>query len=77
MRIAGNRFSGDLHRYRITASVDEIDVDVTLVGQVPPWRQGTGYMLYGPKRDLEVRLAARRAAGHRDCEPAAKPAPTR
>jgi len=51
--IAGNRFSGDLHRYRITASVEEIDVDVTLVGQVPPWRPGTGYILYGPERDLE------------------------
>jgi hypothetical protein len=53
VRIAGNRFSGDLRRYRITASVDEIDVDVTLVGQVPPWRPGTGYMLFGAKRDLE------------------------
>jgi hypothetical protein len=53
VRIAGNRFSGDLHRYGITASVDGIDVDVTLVGQVPPWRPGTGYLLYGPKRDLE------------------------
>jgi len=53
VRIAGNRFSGDLHRYRITASVDEIEVDVTLVGQVPPWRSGTGYLLYGAKRDLE------------------------
>jgi hypothetical protein len=53
VRIAGNSFSGDLHRYRITASVDEIEVDVTLVGQVPPWRPETGYMLFGPKRDLE------------------------
>jgi hypothetical protein len=53
VRIAGNRFSGDLHRYRITASVEVIDVDVTLVGQVPPWRPGTGYMLYGSERDLE------------------------
>jgi hypothetical protein len=53
VRIAGNRFSGDLRRYRITASVEEIDVDVTLVGQVPPWRPGTGHMLYGAKRDLE------------------------
>lgn len=53
VRIAGNRFSGDLHRYRITASVEEIEVDVTLVGQIPPWRPGTGYLLYGPKRDLE------------------------
>jgi hypothetical protein len=38
VRIAGNRFSGDLHRYRIIASVDEIEVDVTLVGQIRPWR---------------------------------------
>jgi CrtC N-terminal lipocalin domain len=53
VRIADNRFSGDLHRYRITASLDEIDVDVTLVGHVPPWRPETGYILYGPKRDLE------------------------
>jgi hypothetical protein len=53
VRIAGNRFSGDLHRYRITASVDEIEVDVDLVRQVPPWRPETGYMLFGPKRDLE------------------------
>jgi predicted secreted hydrolase len=53
VRIAGNKFSGDLHRYRITARIQDIDVDVTLVGQVPPWRPGTGYMLYGAKRDLE------------------------
>ncbi|MEA2621835.1 MAG: hypothetical protein QOH61_745 [Chloroflexota bacterium] len=53
VRIAGNRFSGDLHRYRITARVEEIEVDVTLVGQVPPWRPETGYMLFGPGRDLE------------------------
>jgi hypothetical protein len=53
VRIAGNSFSGDLHRYRITASIEDIDVDVTLVGQIPPWRPGTGNLLYGPKRDLE------------------------
>jgi predicted secreted hydrolase len=53
VRIAGNRFTGDLRRYRITTTVDDIEVDVDLVGQVPPWRPGTGYMLYGPKRDLE------------------------
>jgi hypothetical protein len=53
VRIAGNSFSGDLHRYRITACIDEIEVDVTLVGQISPWRPETGYLLYGPKRDLE------------------------
>jgi hypothetical protein len=26
VRIGGNRFSGDLHRYRITVSIDEIEV---------------------------------------------------
>jgi hypothetical protein len=53
VRIAGNRFTGDLHRYRITAKLEEIDVDVTLVGDVGPWRPGTGYMLYGAERDQE------------------------
>ena len=53
VRIAGNRFSGDLNTYRITASIEEISVDVTLVGELPPWRPGTGYMLYGADRELE------------------------
>jgi hypothetical protein len=53
VQVAGNRFSGDLHRYRITASLDEIEVDVTLVGQIPSWRPGTGYLLYGAKGEHE------------------------
>src|SRR2546423_420641 len=53
VRIAGNRFTGDLHTYRISARLEEIDVDVTLVGDVAPWRPETGYMLYGPERDRE------------------------
>jgi hypothetical protein len=53
VRIGDNRFSGDLHTYRIQAVVDEISVDVTLVGQVHAWRPQTGYMLYGPARDKE------------------------
>lgn len=53
VRIAGNRFTGDLHTYRITATLDEIDVDVTLVGEVGPWRPATGYMLFGAERDQE------------------------
>jgi hypothetical protein len=43
-----NRFTGDLHRYRIQARADEISVDATLAGQVPPWRPATGYLLFGP-----------------------------
>ncbi|MEA2438455.1 MAG: hypothetical protein QOF65_3011 [Thermoleophilaceae bacterium] len=53
VRIGDNRFSGDLHTYRIEATVDEITVDVTLVGQVPAWRPQTGYMLFGAERNKE------------------------
>ncbi len=50
VRIAGNRFEGDLHRYRITAAIEEVSVDVTLTGQVPPWRPGTGHVWFGARR---------------------------
>ena len=53
VRIGENRFSGDLHHYRIQANAEEISVDVTLTGEVPPWRPSTGYMLFGPDRSLE------------------------
>jgi hypothetical protein len=53
VRIGTNRFSGDLHTYRITAMVEDIAVDVTLVGEVPSWRPETGYMLFGADRALE------------------------
>lgn len=53
VRIGDNRFSGDLHTYRIQATVDEIAVDVRLVGQVRAWRPQTGYLLYGAGRDKE------------------------
>jgi hypothetical protein len=53
VRIGENRFSGDLHTYRITAMVDDIAVDLTLEGEVPSWRPETGYMLFGEERKLE------------------------
>ena len=53
VRIGENRFTGDLHTYRITATVDDIAVDVTLEGEVAPWRPETGYMLFGEDRKLE------------------------
>ena len=53
VRIGANRFTGDLHTYRITATVDDIAVDVTLKGEVPSWRPDTGYMLFGEDRKLE------------------------
>ncbi len=53
VRIGENRFSGDLHTYQIKATVEEVTVDVTLVGRVPAWRPETGYLLYGADRDKE------------------------
>src|SRR6202453_905091 len=35
VRIAGNRFEGDLHRYRITAAIAEVSVDLTPTGKDP------------------------------------------
>jgi hypothetical protein len=34
VRIRTNRFVGDLHRYDITATIEEISVDIELTGQV-------------------------------------------
>jgi CrtC N-terminal lipocalin domain len=53
VRIGDNRFTGDLHTYRISAKVEDIVVDVTLQGDVPAWRPETGYMLFGEDRKLE------------------------
>jgi hypothetical protein len=53
VHLGDNRFTGDLHEYRIQAKAEEISVDVTLIGQVPPWRPSTGYMLFGADRSLE------------------------
>jgi predicted secreted hydrolase len=47
VRIGDNAFAGDLHTYTIRARVEEIEVDVTLTGQVPAWRRETGYFLFG------------------------------
>jgi hypothetical protein len=53
VRLGANRFTGDLHRYRIQATAEEISVDITLTGEVPPWRPSTGYMLFGADRSKE------------------------
>lgn len=53
VRIGDNRFTGDLHTYRIQATADGISVDVTLTGQIPAWRPATGYMVFGERRSLE------------------------
>jgi hypothetical protein len=53
VRLGANRFTGDLHTYRIEAIAEDISVDLTLTGDVPPWRPGSGYMLFGEDRSLE------------------------
>ncbi|HEX3460140.1 MAG TPA: lipocalin-like domain-containing protein [Acidimicrobiales bacterium] len=53
VRLGENRFVGDLHQYQIQATAEEISVDVTLTGEVPPWRPATGYLLFGADRSLE------------------------
>ena len=53
VRLADNRFEGDLHTYRITATAEELSVDVTLTGQIRPWRPATGHLVFGANRELE------------------------
>ncbi|MRX44648.1 lipocalin-like domain-containing protein [Agromyces kandeliae] len=50
VHLGANRFEGDLHTYRITATVDEVSIDVTLIGDIPPWRPGTGHLVFGAER---------------------------
>jgi hypothetical protein len=49
VRIGDNVFGGDLHTYTIRAQVLEVEVDVTLIGQVPAWRPETGHWLFGDR----------------------------
>lgn len=45
--VGTNRFVGDLHRYQITATIEEISVDVELTGDVPAWRPKSGHSYFG------------------------------
>jgi len=47
VRIGTNRFVGDLDRYHITATIEEISVDVELIGDVPAWRPNSGHVYFG------------------------------
>jgi hypothetical protein len=46
VRIGANRFVGDLHRYRIKASIEDVWVDIRLIGEVPPWRPKSGHTYF-------------------------------
>src|ERR1700694_6040533 len=47
VRIGTNRFVGDLHRYRITAAIEEISVEIELTGEVRAWRPKSGHSYFG------------------------------
>ena len=47
VRIGTNRFVGDLNRYDITATIEEISVDIGLTGQVRAWRPKSGHLYFG------------------------------
>ena len=47
VRIGTNRFVGDLRRYRITADIEEISVEIELTGEVRAWRPKSGHLYFG------------------------------
>jgi hypothetical protein len=47
VRIGTNRFVGDLNRYHITATIEEISVDIELRGEVLAWRPKSGHIYFG------------------------------
>src|ERR1700752_944835 len=53
VRIGGNSFSGDLHTYKIIARVQDLAVEISLTGEVPPWRPQTGHLYFGLKDEHE------------------------
>jgi hypothetical protein len=58
VKIGANRFMGDLHRYRITASIEDVSVDIELVGEVPPWRPKSGHVYFAKGKGQPERLFA-------------------
>jgi hypothetical protein len=47
VQIGANRFVGDLHRYRITAAIEEVSVEIELTGDVRAWRPKSGHIYFG------------------------------
>ena len=54
VRIGANRFVGDLHRYHIAATIEEISVDIELTGKVRPWRPKSGHLYFGVERQEKL-----------------------
>jgi hypothetical protein len=57
VRIGTNRFVGDLRRYRITAAIEEISVEIELTGELRAWRPKSGHIHFGAGGREDVRLA--------------------
>jgi hypothetical protein len=47
VRVGTNRFVGDLNRYHITATIEEISVEIELTAEVPAWRPKSGHLYFG------------------------------
>jgi hypothetical protein len=58
VRIGPNRFVGDLHRYHIAAGIEDVSVDIDLVGEVPPWRPKSGHTYFAKAKGRPERLFA-------------------
>ena len=58
VRIGTNRFVGDLHRYDITATIEEISVDIELTGQVALSAPSRVISTSAPKAREALRLAS-------------------
>jgi hypothetical protein len=58
VRIGANRFFGDLHRYRIDATIDDVSVAIELIGEVAPWRPKSGHTYYAKAKGEPEKLFA-------------------
>jgi hypothetical protein len=54
VRIGTNHFVGDLNRYHIAATIEEISVDIELSGQVRAWRPKSGHLYFGTERHAKL-----------------------
>ena len=53
VRIGDNQFIGDLNTYRITATIEDVLVDIELTGGVPAWRPRTGHVYHGCENEAD------------------------
>jgi len=58
VRIGTNRLVGDLKRYRVTATIEEVSVDIEVTGDVPAWRPKSGHLYFGAGEKLFAWLSA-------------------